>query len=114
MLIERADFADLASLAAHRQRSWERQRDYLAACSKLHRRAWAGAVPPLRLEALSELPLIETTKTDTSTVIDEKAVAPAPSPVFAKAPCPRTSMKRNTFRNQPVGTRISFLQRCHA
>lgn len=59
MLIERADFADLDSLATHRQTSWERQRDYVAACSKLHRRAWAGAAPPLRLEALAELPLID-------------------------------------------------------
>jgi phenylacetate-CoA ligase len=59
MLIERADFADLADLAAHRQSCWERQRDYVAARSKLHRRAWKGVTPPLRLEAIAELPLID-------------------------------------------------------
>ena len=50
MLIDRADFAELAELAAHRQRCWERQRDYVAARSPLHRRAWNGATPPFRLE----------------------------------------------------------------
>jgi phenylacetate-CoA ligase len=59
MLIERADFADLADLAAHRQACWERQREYVAACSPLHRRAWAGAKPPRRLEDLAALPLID-------------------------------------------------------
>ncbi|WP_034491097.1 phenylacetate--CoA ligase family protein [Afifella pfennigii] len=59
MLVDRADFADVAELAAHRQRLWERQRDYLAAHSPLHRRAWAGKAPPQRLEALAELPLID-------------------------------------------------------
>ena len=59
MLIERADFADLDELAAHRQASWERQRDYVAAFSSLHRRVWGGITPPLRLEALAELPLID-------------------------------------------------------
>ena len=41
MLMERADFADLKVLAAHRQHLWENQRDYVAANSPLHRRAWA-------------------------------------------------------------------------
>jgi len=59
MLVERADFADLDALAAHRQRCWERQRDYVLATSPLHRRAWAGAEPPRQLEALTELPLID-------------------------------------------------------
>jgi len=59
MLIERADFADLNDLAAHRQACWERQRDYVAASSPLLRRAWRGVAPPLRLEALAELPLID-------------------------------------------------------
>jgi phenylacetate-CoA ligase len=59
MLIERADFADLETLAAHRQASWERQREYVAARSPLHRRAWNGAAAPLRLDALAELPLID-------------------------------------------------------
>ena len=59
MLIERADFTDLDALAAHRQRCWERQRDYVLANSALHRRAWGGVAPPVRLEALGELPMID-------------------------------------------------------
>ncbi len=59
MLIEQADFADLGVLAAHRQRCWERQRDYVLAASPLHRRAWAGVEPPRQLEVLAELPLID-------------------------------------------------------
>src|SRR6185437_6211953 len=59
MLIDRADFADLETLAAHRQSCWQRQRDYVAARSPLHRRAWQGAAPPLSLAALPELPLID-------------------------------------------------------
>jgi phenylacetate-CoA ligase len=59
MLIERAEFADLDALAAHRQASWERQRLYVAACSPLHRRLWGAVAPPRRLEALADLPLID-------------------------------------------------------
>src|ERR1700755_2867385 len=59
VLIDRADFADLDILAAHRQASWETQRDYVAACSPLHRRAWRGTSPPLRLEALPDLPFTD-------------------------------------------------------
>lgn len=59
MLIDRADFVDLAGLAAHRQRLWEEQRDYVAGRSALHRRAWNGKKPPEKLEALAELPLID-------------------------------------------------------
>jgi phenylacetate-CoA ligase len=58
-VIERADFADMAELAAHRQAAWERQREYVAACSPLHRRVWAGAEPPRRLEGLAELQLVD-------------------------------------------------------
>jgi len=59
MLIPRADFVDLAELAAHRQACWEYQREHVAARSPLHRRAWNGGEPPQRLEALAELPLID-------------------------------------------------------
>jgi len=59
VLIDRADFADLDLLAAHRQASWERQRDYVFRHSPLHRRAWGGTQPPARLEALAELPLVD-------------------------------------------------------
>jgi phenylacetate-CoA ligase len=56
MLIDRADFADLGDLAAHRQMLWERQRGHVGAHSALFRRLWAGKAPPARLEALAELP----------------------------------------------------------
>lgn len=59
MLVDRADFADLTELAAHRQRLWERQRTNVQSRSALHRRAWAGTPPPERLEGLPELPLID-------------------------------------------------------
>jgi phenylacetate-CoA ligase len=59
MLLERADYADLTDLAAHRQMLWERQRDYVLAFSALHRRVWADGAVPHRIEALGELPLID-------------------------------------------------------
>src|SRR5262245_52467150 len=59
MLIERADFADLQTLATHRQRLWESQRDYVASRSPLHRRVWGETPPPARLTDLAELPLID-------------------------------------------------------
>jgi phenylacetate-CoA ligase len=59
MLIDRAEFADLDRLAAHRQAFWQQQRDYVAASSPLHRRAWQGVAPPLRLEDLPDLPLTD-------------------------------------------------------
>jgi phenylacetate-CoA ligase len=59
MLIDRADFADLGDLAAHRQRLWETQRDYVTTRSPLHRRAWGAGRPPLSLEAFADLPLTD-------------------------------------------------------
>jgi phenylacetate-CoA ligase len=59
MLIERADFADLTELAAHRQRLWESQSSYVWTSSALHRRAWDGKRPPESLAGLAELPLID-------------------------------------------------------
>jgi len=59
MLVERADFAEPTVLAAHRQRCWEAQRDYVATRSPLLRRVWGDRQPPRRLEALAELPLID-------------------------------------------------------
>ena len=59
MLIERADFADLDMLAAHRQRCWERQLEYVVANSPLHHRAWAGVSPPRSLDALADLLLTD-------------------------------------------------------
>jgi phenylacetate-CoA ligase len=59
MLIDRADFADLEDLKAHRQRLWDDQRDYVARRSPLHRRAWGKRTPPQRLTDLADLPLID-------------------------------------------------------
>ncbi|MEZ5840807.1 MAG: AMP-binding protein [Hyphomicrobiales bacterium] len=59
MLIERADFADLAELAAHRQHLWERQREYVLARSELLRRAWNGKEPPRRLADFADLPMVD-------------------------------------------------------
>jgi phenylacetate-CoA ligase len=59
MLIERADFADLRDLKAHRQRLWESQRDYVAQRSPLHRRVWGKKKSPERLADLAEMPLID-------------------------------------------------------
>ena len=59
MLLEHAEYADLADLAAHREACWHGQREYVLARSALHRRAWGGRAPPARLAALAELPLID-------------------------------------------------------
>jgi phenylacetate-CoA ligase len=59
MLVERADFADLGELATHRQRIWEKQRDYVSTRSPLHQRTWSGTKVPLKLDAIAELPLID-------------------------------------------------------
>src|SRR5690606_5762581 len=59
MLLDRADFAELEELSAHRQRLWERQREYVLARSALHRRLWGAQRPPASLEALGELPLVD-------------------------------------------------------
>jgi len=59
MLLNRAEFLDLPVLAAHRQGSWERQRDYVLLNSPLHRRAWGAQTPPLRLEGLEDLPFTD-------------------------------------------------------
>lgn len=59
MLLDRADFADLATLAAHRQRAWEQQREYLLANSPFYRRLWDGGEPPRDLNALAGLPLTD-------------------------------------------------------
>ncbi len=59
MRVEQADFADLADLAAHRQRLWEDQRDYVARRSPLHLRAWGRTALPQRLSDLADLPLID-------------------------------------------------------
>lgn len=59
MLVARADFAELSDLARHRQQLWDTQRDYVQAHSPLHIRAWGGKAPPVRLEGLDELPLID-------------------------------------------------------
>lgn len=59
MLIERADFAELAALAAHREACWQRQLAYVTTHSAFYRRLWSGNEPPARLTALAELPLTD-------------------------------------------------------
>jgi phenylacetate-CoA ligase len=81
MLIDRADFADLAELAAHRQRCWERQRAYVAAASPLHRRVWGGTAPPARLDGLADLPF-----TDKEMLRSSQAAAPPFGDYLAAAP----------------------------
>ena len=60
MLVDRADFAELGALEAHRQRCWEQQRDYILATSPFYQRAWAAGIsPPISLAALADLPLTD-------------------------------------------------------
>jgi phenylacetate-CoA ligase len=59
VLLDRADFLDLDDLAAHRQRLWEVQRDYVIRMSPLHKRAWGKAVPPLSLDGFADLPMTD-------------------------------------------------------
>lgn len=59
MLLPRAEFLDLPTLAAHRQTCWERQRAYVLDKSPLHRRAWGTTRPPVRLEGLPDLPFTD-------------------------------------------------------
>lgn len=59
MLFESAEFADLADLAAHRERLWQDQREYVHTYSGLHQRLWAGKAPPDSLQALGELPFTD-------------------------------------------------------
>ncbi len=90
MLLKRADFADLKVLAAHRQHSWEKQREYVAANSPLHRRAWAGAKVPLRLEEFSEFPLIN------KEMLRESQQAHPPFGDYLAAPASRVSRIHRT------------------
>ncbi|MBM3540776.1 MAG: phenylacetate--CoA ligase [Alphaproteobacteria bacterium] len=55
--IRDADFLSAGELRAEQERRWQRQAAYLAACSDFHRRLWAGRTPPMRLDALVELPM---------------------------------------------------------
>lgn len=59
MLLDGADFIDLKDLATHRERLWQRQKDYVLARSDLHRRLWGKKQPPKSLEAIAELPFTD-------------------------------------------------------
>lgn len=59
MLLPDADRAPLHQLAAHRQRRWIDQRDYVASASRLLARVWDGDTPPERLDDLAALPLVD-------------------------------------------------------
>jgi phenylacetate-CoA ligase len=105
MLMERADFADLGILAAHRQRCWERQRAYLLARSTLHRRIWGGATPPTRLEALAELPLIDKEALRASQRADPPFGDYLTAPATAVARIHRTSGTSGTAMNLALSAR---------
>lgn len=59
MLINRAEYAPLEELARHRQHSWARQREYVHARSPFYQRLWGDRPPPVSLNALAELPLVD-------------------------------------------------------
>lgn len=105
MLVERADFADLAELAAHRQRCWDRQREYVLASSDLHRRVWGGRSPPRTLEALAELPFTDKEMLRAS----QRAVPPfgdyLAAPASAIARIHRTSGTTGTAMNLALSAR---------
>ena len=58
-LLPRADFAPLEELAAHRQRLWSHQRDYVKERSALYRDVWTGYDVPESLDDLARLPLVD-------------------------------------------------------
>ena len=106
MLLERVEFADLKVLAAHRQHLWEKQRDYVATNSPLHRRAWAKAKIPLRLEQLAEFPLINKEMLRESQQMNP-AVWGLPGSTCNQS-CPRPSNlrhDRNSHESGPVAER---------
>lgn len=105
MLIERADFADLEMLAAHRQRCWEQQRVHLLAGSALHRRMWGGASPPMHLEALAELPLIDKETLRVSQRVDPPFGDYLAAPATAVARVHRTSGTSGTAMNLALSAR---------
>ncbi len=90
MLIERTEFADLDTLAAHRQACWERQREYVVTRSPLHRRVWAGRDPPLRLETFADLPF-----TDKEALRESQRTAP-PFGDYLTAPASKVARAHRT------------------
>jgi phenylacetate-CoA ligase len=58
-LVPRADFAPLEQLAAHRQRLWAQQREYVKERSALYRETWTGYDVPESLDDLAALPLVD-------------------------------------------------------
>ena len=59
VLIDRADFADLAEPRRPPAGGMGAAAGVCGGGSALHRRVWAGAEPPRRLEGLAELPLVD-------------------------------------------------------
>lgn len=100
MLVERADFADLNELTTHRQACWERQRDYVASRSPLHCRVWRGVDPPLRLEALPDLPLV-----DKDTLRESQAAHPPFGDYLA---APETAISRVHRTSGTTGTAMNL------
>ena len=58
-LVPRADFAPLEQLAAHRERLWTQQREYVKERSALYREIWTGHDVPESLDDLAGLPLVD-------------------------------------------------------
>ena len=58
-LLPRADFAPLGELAAHRQRLWAQQREYVKERSALYREIWTGYDVPESLDDLAASPLVD-------------------------------------------------------
>ena len=58
-LIDEADFAPLDVLAEHRSALWADQREYVRSHSTLLQRVWNGQEPPVRVEDLPSLPLVD-------------------------------------------------------
>ena len=100
MLVPRADFENLNKLAAHRQACWERQLDYVARHSALHRRAWGGKAPPRQLEALAELPLVD------KDMLRESQLAAPPFGDYLAAPA--TSVTRIHRTSGTTGTAMNL------
>ena len=59
MLLPHADFLELKELHAHRQRSWELQREHVGNNSQLYRRLYGARPLPKRLEELPDVPLTD-------------------------------------------------------
>jgi phenylacetate-CoA ligase len=105
MLIDRADFADLNLLAAHRQVLWEKQRAYLLGNSAFYQRAWTSAPPPPRLEAFADLAF-----TDKEMLRDSQRATP-PFGDYLAAPASAVSRLHRTSGTTGVAMNLALSAR---